>query len=118
SRGLGTDFELGGGLIPEVVGALTAACGPNGHGGSGLATDKGAESGHILAYGGNNTAGPIDVATALNACHTASGRMDFATETFIAHALTGEGFDASEDGTGRGTPLVPICFSAKDHGAD
>ncbi|MFB6311521.1 MAG: DNA cytosine methyltransferase, partial [Salinirussus sp.] len=24
-----------------------------------------------------------------------------------AHALTGEGFDASEDGTGRGTPLVP-----------
>lgn len=26
--------------------------------------------------------------------------------------------DASEDGTGRGTPLVPVCFSAKDHGAD
>lgn len=25
----------------------------------------------------------------------------------IAHALRGEGFDASEDGTGRGTPLVP-----------
>lgn len=25
----------------------------------------------------------------------------------ITHALTGEGFDASEDGTGRGTPLVP-----------
>lgn len=24
----------------------------------------------------------------------------------IAHALRGEGFDASEDGTGRGTPLV------------
>lgn len=34
------------------------------------------------------------------------------------HTLRGEGFDASEDGTGRGTPLVPaICFSAKDHGA-
>jgi DNA (cytosine-5)-methyltransferase 1 len=30
----------------------------------------------------------------------------------------GEGFDASEDGTGRGTPLVPVAFSAKDHGAD
>jgi len=27
-------------------------------------------------------------------------------------------FDASEDGTGRGTPLVPVAFSAKDHGAD
>lgn len=27
-------------------------------------------------------------------------------QTMIAHALRGEGFDASEDGTGRGTPLV------------
>jgi DNA (cytosine-5)-methyltransferase 1 len=26
----------------------------------------------------------------------------------IAHALRGEGFDASEDGTGRGTPIVPV----------
>lgn len=26
----------------------------------------------------------------------------------VAHALTGEGHDASEDGTGRGTPLVPV----------
>jgi site-specific DNA-cytosine methylase len=26
----------------------------------------------------------------------------------VTHALTGNGFDASEDGTGRGTPLVPI----------
>jgi DNA (cytosine-5)-methyltransferase 1 len=30
----------------------------------------------------------------------------------IAHTLRGEGFDASEDGTGRGTPLVPV---AVDH---
>ena len=36
----------------------------------------------------------------------------------IAHTLKGEGFDASEDGTGRGTPLVPVAFSAKDCGAD
>ena len=62
----------------------------------------------------------------------------------IAHTLRGEGFDASEDGCGRGTPiipalaqtlttggtgergyndptnatLVPIAFSAKDYGAD
>lgn len=28
----------------------------------------------------------------------------------ITHTLRGEGFDASEDGTGRGTPLVPISF--------
>ena len=29
----------------------------------------------------------------------------------VAHTLRGEGFDASEDGTGRGTPLVPIAYS-------
>lgn len=68
-----------------------------------------------VAFGGNNTAGPIDVATARNACASASGRMDFETETFLVqptHTLRGEGFDASEDGTGRGTPLVPVAFSA------
>lgn len=32
------------------------------------------------------------------------------------HALRGEGFDASEDGTGRGTPI--IAFGSKDHCAD
>lgn len=37
-----------------------------------------------MAFGGNNTSGPIDVAAALNACGTASGRQDFDTETFIA----------------------------------
>lgn len=82
------------------------------------------------AYGGGNTSGAIDVA----ACLTAKGqRVDFEVETFIAHplraqaqaahdaskdtyiahTLRGEGFDASEDGTGRGVPLVPVDF---DHG--
>ncbi len=28
----------------------------------------------------------------------------------VAHSLRADGFDASEDGTGRGTPLVPIAF--------
>jgi len=68
-----------------------------------------------LAFGGNNTAGPIDVATARNACASASGRMDFKSETFVVqptHTLRGEGFDAGEDGTGRGTPLVPHVVGA------
>jgi len=52
------------------------------------------------------------------------GRQDYESETLIAHALSAEGFDASEDGsppherrpvrgdpgTGRGTPLVPIAL--------
>lgn len=38
----------------------------------------------------------------------------------MTHTLTAEGFDASEDGTGRGQPIVPhpIAFTAKDHGQD
>ncbi|MGJ7555907.1 DNA cytosine methyltransferase [Variovorax sp. RB3P1] len=65
--GLGTDFELGGGLIPDVGRALT----------------------------------------------TSNQRIDAETETFIVeHILRGEGFDASEDGTGSGTPLVPVVAGA------
>jgi len=104
--------------------------------GGGLGTDFDCDGGLIEAFGGNNTAGPIDVATARNACASASGRMDFESETFlvsqqvapsltsnpygdhesregllVAHSLRGEGFDASEDGTGRGTPLVPVAFA-------
>lgn len=73
-------------------------------------------SGHppALAFGGNDTRGPIDVACCLNASGTASGtasgRMDFESETFITHTLRAEGFDASEDGTGRGIPLVPALY--------
>ncbi len=38
------------------------------------------------------------------------GRQDFETETLIAHSLSADGFDASEDGTGRGSPLIPIAI--------
>jgi DNA (cytosine-5)-methyltransferase 1 len=38
------------------------------------------------------------------------GRQDFETETLIAHSLSADGFDASEDGTGRGTPMVPVAI--------
>jgi DNA (cytosine-5)-methyltransferase 1 len=65
-----------------------------------------AAAGHVVAFSGNNAAGPIDIATAVNAHGGACGRMDFESETFIAHSLRGSGFDASEDGTGRGTPLI------------
>jgi len=76
-------------------------------GGGGLGTDFECDGG-LVAFGGNNTSGPIDVATAQTA-HGGSGRFDFESETFVAHALRGEVVDASEDGTGRGTPLVPVA---------
>jgi DNA (cytosine-5)-methyltransferase 1 len=62
----------------------------------------------VEAFGGNDTSGPIDVATARNAHGGPHGRLDFESETFVAHTLRADGFDASEDGTGRGTPIVPV----------
>lgn len=35
------------------------------------------------------------------------------SEPIVAHTLRGEGLDASEDGTGRGTPLVPIAIQER-----
>jgi len=69
----------------------------------------------MQAFGGNQTSGPRSVSSALSA-HGGTGRMDFESETFITHSLRGEGFDASEDGTGRGTPLVPVGVTI--HGTD
>lgn len=98
------------------------------------ADDNQAQAGHILAFGGNDTRGAIDIATAVNAHGGPHGRLDFESETFIAqtlrardgakgvdsdctdtliaHSLRADGFDASEDGTGRGTPLVPVSVHA------
>jgi DNA-cytosine methyltransferase len=84
--GLGTDFDCDGGLIPT-------------------------------AFGGNNTSGPIDVAAACNAHGGPNGKatgsatqQDAETGMIVTHSLRADGFDASKDGTGRGTPLVPVTF--------
>jgi DNA (cytosine-5)-methyltransferase 1 len=67
-------------------------------GGGGLGTDFECDGGLIPG-----------VARALT---TSNQRIDAETETLlVAHSLRGEGFDASEDGTGRGTPLVPISYA-------
>jgi DNA (cytosine-5)-methyltransferase 1 len=107
--GLGTDFDLDGGLIAGTLQASGKA--------AGSATQQDAESGLLIAqaFGGNNTSGPIDVATACNA-KGGTGRADFESETFVTHALRGEGFDAGEDGTGRGTPLVAVAFDPQGSG--
>jgi DNA (cytosine-5)-methyltransferase 1 len=66
-----------------------------------------------------------DVAGTLDARHAGGFQsvqsvqsVQSAASHLVTHALRAEGFDGSEDGTGRGTPLVPVAFSAKDHGAD
>lgn len=44
------------------------------------------------------------------------GRDVDTCDSLIAHALRADGFDASEDGTGRGTPIVPIGYSETGQG--
>lgn len=60
------------------------------------------------------------VAATLNSGGNDGGFRSEPGEHLVAHTLRAEGHDASEDGTGRGTPLVAVAmaFSSKDHGAD
>lgn len=59
------------------------------------------------ACGGDGREGLMIPAVA-RALTTSNQRIDAETETLlVAHSLRGEGFDASEDGTGCGTPLIP-----------
>jgi DNA (cytosine-5)-methyltransferase 1 len=78
--GLGTDFDLDGGLIAN---ALHASDGRH-------AVRRDADN--IVAFGGTNTQGAIDVAAALQAHSGPVGRLDFATETFmVAGTLNSSG---------------------------
>ncbi|MHB1796253.1 MAG: DNA (cytosine-5-)-methyltransferase [Acidobacteriaceae bacterium] len=71
--------------------------------------DAGCKDGFIRNQLG---AGILSPAAKISHCLNAGGmgRQDVETETLIAHALCADGFDASEDGTGRGSPLVPIAI--------
>jgi DNA (cytosine-5)-methyltransferase 1 len=82
---------------------------------------RGAESGGKGGYAGRRQEDDVNIVTStegVSHCLNAGGmgRQDYETETFVAHSLRGEGFDASEDGTGRGTPLVPISFAHQQGG--
>jgi DNA (cytosine-5)-methyltransferase 1 len=64
---------------------------------AGSATQQDAEAGLLVAH------------TLRVPSRGAAWRGD-GSDNFVAHTLRASGFDASEDGTGRGTPLVPITF--------
>jgi DNA (cytosine-5)-methyltransferase 1 len=53
-----------------------------------------------------------EVAATLQAGVGGNGNAGNGSEAIVAvaHSLRAEGFDASEDGTGRGTPLVPVAY--------
>ena len=71
--GLGTDFDCDGGVITMA----------HGQGGAEIGFDRGP-------------------------CLTCNHEAPIAATPSTTHTLRSEGFDASEDGTGRGTPLVPV----------
>jgi len=60
------------------------------------------------ACGGDGRTG-LMIPTIARALTTSNQRIDAETETLlVAHSLRAEVFDASEDGTGRGTPIAPV----------
>lgn len=107
----GSDEAAGNHLIAvdgrDVVGALQHNSGPNSCGWGDFLSNQAVDAGHLVpvAFGGNNTSGPRDVASALSAHGGASGRMDFETETFIAQPIA---FHGSQDPDVSGDVTHPL----------
>lgn len=57
----------------------------------------------------NPKSGPDGIGVQADVAYTLEARSEV---QIVAHTLRGRGFDASEDGTGRGTPLVTVAFPA------
>lgn len=82
----------------EIVSALTR-CGVGASG----EDDNQAQGGHLVVGALSSSFGEWSY-----------GADSAAAGYYVAHTLRGEGFDASEDGTGRGTPLVVArCLSTR-----
>ena len=86
--------EAGQGIAPTLA-ART-------RGGGGLGTDFECDGGLIASE--RPVAGTVSSKWAKGS----GGPSGDECQNLVAHALRGEGFDASEDGTGRGTPIVPV----------
>ena len=108
--GLGSDFDCDGGLIHQPAELLCVATGQAG-------ADMGADMAPTLNcnHEAPYIAGSL---TARGARNGGQSNDDIdGNKWVVTHSLRGEGFDASEDGTGRGTPLVPaIAFDCKASG--
>lgn len=66
---------------------------------------------HLLAFGGNNTSGPIAAAAAVNA-KGGAGRMDFESETFIVFDTTQITSPANRSNPRSGDPCHPLAAGA------
>ena len=99
--------EAGKGTAPTISSRPT--------GGGGLGTDFDCDGGLIGAMreSGQGYWMEDEVAGTIDANMGMSGHANRAA--VIAHALRAEGFDASEDGTGRGIPLIANRLTARMH---
>lgn len=92
------------GQDPVIVAPLTSkmakgTCGPAG--------DECQNRVHTCQNTGQGWWNESDLAQAVR-CSKGGGSME--SNVVVSHSLRADGFDASEDGTGRGTPLVPVAF--------
>lgn len=111
--GIGTDFECAGGVVAiQEVGKRTVVSTTDVRAGIGIGTpgdpmytlQAGAQHGVVVFHQTQDPISDSDVSPALG---VTSGGMGVVCATgTVTHALTSEGADASEDGTGRGTPIV------------
>lgn len=98
--------------------------------GATVATTVPAQASRFVAYGGNRTAGPLEIATAVNA-KGGSGRGDFETETLLVFSpgqITspsnrstvepGQPSPALNLGHSHSNGVPVIAFTQKDHGQD
>ena len=91
--------------VPLVAGTITQGPKRGGHAG------QDAYNGNLIAFGGNNTAGPIDIATGVRA-KGGTGHGDFESETFIAfnpQQITSKDNRANPQ---RGDPCHPLTSNS------
>ena len=110
--GLGTDFDLDGGLLAfgggNTSGAIDVSTALTAHG---QRQDFEVETfiASNCKASGQNGFGVGEIAPTLRAMDHLHGNQNAGGQIAVAHTLKGEGFDASEDGTGRGTPIIPVA---------
>jgi len=122
--GLGTDFDCDGGAIAIQERAVSENL-ENGPQGSGVRRDGAAytlearNKAQAVAFA-QNTRDEVRLiggdGASVGALAAQPGTKQQAYLA-VAHSLRAEGFDASEDGTGRGTPLVPMAFPWQQGGS-
>lgn len=71
---------------------------------------------HAVALGIDG--GEVGFALRANASHSGDKGDGGVNTPLVAHSLRADGFDASEDGTGRGTPLIPEVLAHGQGGAE